>query len=89
VFFVSKNEEIASADAKKTAADLRRELPNHMKSRIFRHASIVASLLLLVAVPTQASPIKFADIVNVMGDLDKGGQTSQLRLRVSQDPTAR
>ena len=59
-----------------------------MKSRIFRHASIVASLLLLVAVPAQASPIKFADIVNVMGDLDKGGQTSQLRLRVSQDPTA-
>jgi PEP-CTERM motif len=59
-----------------------------MKSRIFRHASMVASLLLLVAVPSQASPIKFADIVNVMGDLDKGGQTSQLRLRVSQDPTA-
>jgi hypothetical protein len=59
-----------------------------MKSRIFRHASIVASLLLLVAVPTQASPIKFADVVNVMGDLEKGGQTSQLRLRVSQDPTA-
>jgi hypothetical protein len=59
-----------------------------MKSRIFRHASIVASLLLLVAVPTQASPIKFADVVNVMGDLDKGGQMSQLRLRVSQDPTA-
>jgi len=58
-----------------------------MKSRIFRHASIVASLLLLVAVPTQASPIKFADVVNVMGDLEKGGQTSQLRLRVSQDPT--
>ncbi|HEY6045381.1 MAG TPA: PEP-CTERM sorting domain-containing protein [Pyrinomonadaceae bacterium] len=59
-----------------------------MKSRIFRHASIVASLLLLVAVPTQASPIKFADVVNVMGDLGKGGQTSQLRLRVTQDPTA-
>lgn len=59
-----------------------------MKSRIFRQASIVASLLLLVAVPTQASPIKFADVVNVMGDLEKGGQASQLRLRVSQDPTA-
>ncbi|HXT61574.1 MAG TPA: PEP-CTERM sorting domain-containing protein [Pyrinomonadaceae bacterium] len=58
-----------------------------MKSRIFRHASIVASLLLLVAVPTQASPIKFADVVNVMGDLDKGGQASQLRLRVTQDPS--
>jgi len=59
-----------------------------MKSRIFRHASIVASLTLLVAVPTQASPIKFADVVNVMGDLEKGGQASQLRLRVSQDPNA-
>jgi len=59
-----------------------------MKSRIFRHASTVASLLLLVAVPTQASPIKFADVVNVMGDLEKGGQTSQLRLRVTQDPSA-
>ncbi len=58
-----------------------------MKSSIFRHASIVASLLLLVAVPTQASPIKFADVVNVMGDLDKGGQASQLRLRVTQDPS--
>src|ERR1043165_5909477 len=58
-----------------------------MKSRIFRHASIVASLLLLVAVPTQASPIKFADVVNVMGDLDKGGQASQLRLRVTQEPS--
>jgi hypothetical protein len=59
-----------------------------MKSRIFRHASIVASLLLLVAVPAQASPIRFADVVNIMGDLERGGQTSQLRLRVTQDPTA-
>jgi hypothetical protein len=31
------------------------------------------SLLLLVTVPVQASPIKFADVVNVMGDLQKGG----------------
>lgn len=59
-----------------------------MKTRIFRYASTVASLLLLVAVPTQASPIKFADVVNVMGDLEKTGQTSQLRLRVTQDPRA-
>jgi PEP-CTERM motif-containing protein len=58
-----------------------------MTSRIFHHASIVASLLLLVAVPTEASPIKFADVVNVVGDLEKSGQTSQLRLRVTQDPT--
>jgi len=59
-----------------------------MKSRIFRHASLAASLLLLVAVPTQASPIRFADVVNVMGDLEKGGQTSQLRLRATQDLSA-
>lgn len=57
-----------------------------MRSRIFRHASMVASLLLLVAVPTQASPIKFADVVNVMGDLHRGSHNEQLRLRVAQDP---
>jgi hypothetical protein len=59
-----------------------------MRGRIFRHLSTVASLLLLVAVPTQASPIKFADVVNVMGDLHRGNQTEQLRLRVTQDPAA-
>ena len=58
-----------------------------MKSRVFRHASTVASLLLLVAIPTEASPIKFADVVNVVGDLERSGQTSRLRLRVTQDPT--
>lgn len=57
-----------------------------MLSRIFRHLSTVASLLLLVAVPTQASPIKFADVVNVMGDLHRGSHNDQLRLRVTQDP---
>lgn len=57
-----------------------------MLSRIFRQLSTVASLLLLVAVPTQASPIKFADVVNVMGDLHRGSHNDQLRLRVTQDP---
>ena len=47
-------------------------------------------LLLLVAVPTQASPIKFVDVINVMGDLQNGGQSQQLRLRAAlQDPTTR
>jgi len=47
-------------------------------------------LLLVVAVPTQASPIKFVDIINVMGDLQGGGQLQQLRLRAaSQDPTTK
>lgn len=59
-----------------------------MRGRIFRHISTVASLLLLVTVPTQASPIKFADVVNVMGDLHRGQQNEQLRLRVTQDPAA-
>jgi hypothetical protein len=45
-------------------------------------------LLLLVAVPAQASPIKFADVVNVMGDLQNGGQLQRIRLRaVAQDPS--
>jgi hypothetical protein len=87
VFLVCKNpKKIPSAGAK--TARLHKELPNHMKSRTFRCASTVASLLLLLAVPTQASPIRFADVVNVIGDLEKGGQTSQLRLRVTQDPSA-
>lgn len=59
-----------------------------MRGRIYRQLSTVASLLLLVAVPTQASPIKFADVVNVMGDLHRGNQNEQLRLRVTQDPAA-
>ena len=59
-----------------------------MRSRIYRHVSTAASLLLLVAVPTQASPIKFADVVNVMGDLHRGSHNEQLRLRVTQDPAA-
>src|SRR4030095_14743001 len=42
------------------------------------------------AVPTQASPIKFVDVINVMGDLQGGGQLQQLKLRAaSQDPTTK
>src|SRR5690349_24509070 len=59
-----------------------------MKSRIFRHASLAASWFLLVAVPTQARPIRCAEVVNGMGDLEGGGQTSQLRLRATQDLSA-
>ena len=44
-----------------------------MRTRIFQTFSTMLSLLLLVTVPVQASPIKFADVVNVMGDLQKGG----------------
>ena len=58
-----------------------------MKTRFFRPLATMTSLLLLVAVPAQAGPIKFADVVNVMGDLQKSSQIEQLRLRaVAQDP---
>ncbi len=61
-----------------------------MRTRIFRTLSTMLSLLLLVAVPTQASPIKFADVINVMGDLQKGGQIQQLKLRAAlQEPTTK
>jgi hypothetical protein len=59
-----------------------------MSSRIYRNVSMIASLLLLVAVPAQASPVRFVDVVNVMGDLQRSGHTEQLRLRATQDPTA-
>ena len=58
-----------------------------MRTRFFRPLATMISLLLLVAVPAQASPIKFADVMNVMGDLQKSSQIEQLRLRtVAQDP---
>jgi hypothetical protein len=61
-----------------------------MSSRFPKTISTMIGLLLVVAVPTQASPIKFVDIINVMGDLQGGGQLQQLRLRAaSQDPTTK
>src|SRR5438132_11211731 len=62
---------------------LRRELPNQMRNRFFRPIGTMLSLLLLIAVPAQASPLKFADVVNVMGDLQNGGQLQRLRLRAT------
>ncbi len=51
---------------------------------------MMIGLLLVVAVPTQASPIKFVDVINVMGDLQSGGQLQQLKLRAAlQDPTTK
>ena len=59
-----------------------------MRTRVFRPIATFLSLLLLVAVPAQASTIKFADVVNVMGDLQNGGQLQRLRLRAAaQDPS--
>src|ERR1041384_3015396 len=63
-------------------------VPNQMRLRIIRTCSTMLSLLLLVAVPTQASPLKFVDVINVMGDLQNGGQMQRLRLKAAlQDPT--
>jgi hypothetical protein len=48
---------------------------------------MLIGLLLLVAVPTQAGPVRFGDVINVMGDLQSGGQQQLLRLRAApQDP---
>jgi hypothetical protein len=59
-----------------------------MRTRVFRPIATFIGLLLLVAVPAQASPIKFVDVVNVMGDLQNGGQLQRIRLRaVAQDPS--
>ena len=61
-----------------------------MRTRFFQTFSTMIGLVLLVAVPTQASPIKFVDVINVMGDLQSGGQSQQLKLRAAlQDPITR
>jgi len=74
--------------AKLPFESLEEGVPNQMRTRVFRTIATFFSLLLLVAVPVQASPIKFADVVNVMGDLQNGGQLQRIRLRaVPQDPS--
>src|SRR5436190_15461602 len=61
-----------------------------MRSRFPKTLSTMIGLLLVVAVPTQASPIKFVEVINMMGNLQGGGQLQQLRLRAaSQDPTTK
>ena len=59
-----------------------------MRSRGFRPFAIVISLLLLAAVPAQAGPINFADVVNILGSPQNGSQVDQLRLRaIAQEPS--
>src|SRR5436190_14836510 len=61
-----------------------------MRSRFSKTFSMLIGLLLVIAVPTQAGPIKFVEVINVMGDLQGGGQLQQLRLRAaSQDQTSK
>src|SRR5438128_3665949 len=57
-----------------------------MRSRAFRPFAVMLSVLLLAAVPAQAGPINFAEVVNLLG-AQNGGQIEQLRLRsVMQEP---
>src|SRR5258708_10747027 len=77
-----------SDDSELPFESLEEGVPNQMRTRVFRSSATVISLLLLAAVPAQASRIKFADVVNVMGDLQNGGQLQRIRLRaVAQDPS--
>ena len=59
-----------------------------MSARFIQACSTMIGVLLLVAVPAQAGPIRFGDVINVMGYLETGGQLQQLRLRAAvRDPT--
>ena len=59
-----------------------------MRNRAFRPFAVTLSLLLLAAVPVQAGPIQFAEVVHIIGDMRRGTQMQELRLRsVTQDPT--
>lgn len=58
-----------------------------MRKRAFRPIAVTLSLLLLAAVPAQAGPIQFAEVVHIIGDMQSGSQIQELRLRsVTQEP---
>jgi len=60
-----------------------------MRSRAFRPIATMLSILLLAAVPAQAGPINFSEVVNVLGSSQNGAQFEQLRLRaLAQEPNA-
>lgn len=53
-----------------------------MRKRAFRAVAITASLLLMVAVPAQASPVHIGDVVQVVsGSQRNGGQNASVQLR--------
>jgi len=52
-----------------------------MRNRAIRPVAAILSVLLLTALPAQAGPIPFGDVVQVFGGLQNGGQTQELRLR--------
>ncbi len=51
-----------------------------MRNRAFRPIATILSLLLAAAVPAQASPVPFADVVQVIGGGGHAG-VQDLRLR--------
>ena len=59
-----------------------------MRNRAFRPIAVTLSLLLLASVPAQAGPIQFGEVVHIIGDMQSGNQTQELRLRsVTQEPS--
>jgi hypothetical protein len=53
-----------------------------MRKRAFRAAAVTASLLLMVAVPAQASPVQIGDVLQVVsGGTRNGGQNASVQLR--------
>jgi len=53
-----------------------------MRKRAFRAATVTVSLLLMVAVPAQASPVQIGDVVQVVsGGTRNGGQNASVQLR--------
>ena len=53
-----------------------------MRKRAFRAAAITASLLLMVAVPAQASPVQIGDVIQVVSASTRtGGQNASVQLR--------
>lgn len=53
-----------------------------MRKRAFRAAAVTASLLLMVAVPAQASPVQIGDVIQVVsGTSRSGGQNASVQLR--------
>lgn len=53
-----------------------------MRNRAIRPVAAILGVLLLTALPAQAGPIPFGDVVQVFGGLQGGGsQTQELRLR--------
>jgi hypothetical protein len=61
-----------------------------MRNRAISPVATILSVLVLafVAIPAQAGPVAYSDVVHVMGNLRSGGQSQELRLRsISQEGT--